>query len=107
MPHFQYSADGKIQRYPIVRNLTSIGSSPDCHLVLRGPEIAATHCTLIHEPGRYRLESTQRANVFFVNNKKQRQHDLRHGDAVVIGGHELVFSAVDAPAPSRDDNEID
>ena len=107
MPHFQHSADGKVQRHPIVRNLTSIGSSADCHIVLRGPDIAPTHCTLIHEPGRYKLESTQRANVFFVRGKKLRSHDLKHGDAVVIGGNELVFSAVDAPAPSRDDPEID
>jgi transcriptional regulator with GAF, ATPase, and Fis domain len=107
MPHFQYSADGKIQRYPIVRNLTSIGSSADCHLVLSGHDVAPTHCTLIHEPGRYRLESTQRANVFYVRGKKLRAHDVKHGDTIAIGPVELVFSAVDAPAPSRDDPEID
>ncbi len=104
MPHFQYSADGKVQRYSIVRNLTTIGSSQDCHLVLKGPEIGATHVTLIHEPGRYKLESTQRANVFFVRGKKLRSHDLKHGDAIAIGSHELVFSAVDN-VPSRDDSD--
>ena len=99
MPHFQHSADGKVQRHPIVRNLTSIGSSADCHIVLRGPDIAPTHCTLIHEPGRYMLESTQRSAPFFVRGKKTRSHELKHGDAVVIGGHELVFSALDAAEP--------
>ena len=104
MPHFQITGpDGQPVRFAIVRRLTSIGSSPECHLVLRGPEVAATHCTLIHEPGRYMLESTQRSAPFFVRGKKLRSHELKHGDVVVLGGHELVFSAVDAapepPAP--------
>jgi transcriptional regulator with GAF, ATPase, and Fis domain len=103
MPHFQLTGpDGQSVRFAIVRRLTSIGASSECHLVLRGPEVAATHCTLIHEPGRYMLESTQRSAPFFVRGKKTRSHELKHGDAVVIGGHELVFSAVDvveAPAP--------
>jgi transcriptional regulator with GAF, ATPase, and Fis domain len=97
MPHFQLTGpDGQPVRFAIVRRLVSIGSSPECHLVLRGPEVAATHCTLIHEPGRYMLESAQRSAPFFVRGKKTRSHELKHGDVVVVGGHELVFSAVDA-----------
>jgi transcriptional regulator with GAF, ATPase, and Fis domain len=99
MPHFQHNGpDGQPVRFSIVRRLTSIGSSPECHLVLRGPEVGATHCTLIHEPGRYMLESAQRSTPFFVRGKKVRSHEIKHGDVVVVGGHELVFSAVDAPA---------
>jgi transcriptional regulator with GAF, ATPase, and Fis domain len=99
MPHFQLTGpDGHPVRFAIVRRLTSIGSSPECHLVLRGPEVAATHCTLIHEPGRYMLESAQRSAPFFVRGKKLRSHELKHGDVAVVGGHELVFSAVDAGA---------
>jgi transcriptional regulator with GAF, ATPase, and Fis domain len=99
MPHFQLTGpEGNSVRFAIVRRLTAIGSSSECHLVLRGPEVAATHCTLIHEPGRYMLESTQRSAPFFVRGKKTRSHELRHGDVVVLGGHELVFSAVDTAA---------
>ncbi len=99
MPHFQYNGpDGQPVRFTIVRRLTSIGSSPECHLVLQGPEVGATHCTLIHEPGRYMLESAQRSTPFFVRGKKTRSHEIKHGDVVVVGGHELVFSAVDVPA---------
>ncbi len=96
MPHLQYTAPGgRATRHPIVRALTSIGSSSECHLVLPGPEVLPTHCTLIHEPGRFMLESAQRAAVFFVRGKKTRSHELRHGDVIAIGGIELVFSAVD------------
>ncbi|MCB9713504.1 MAG: sigma 54-interacting transcriptional regulator [Myxococcales bacterium] len=99
MPHFQYTnPEGKPVRFPIVRRLTSIGSSSECHLVLSGPDVAATHCTLIHEPGRYKLESAQRSTPFFVRGRKTRSFELKHGDVVAVGEHELVFSAVDATA---------
>ncbi|MEZ4453522.1 MAG: sigma 54-interacting transcriptional regulator [Nannocystaceae bacterium] len=98
MPHLQYTGpDGKIQRYPLVKRLISIGSSADAHVVLVGGEVAGSHCTLTHEPGRFVVESTARANVFYVRGKKTRSHDLQHGDVMSIGGHEVIFSAVDAP----------
>jgi transcriptional regulator with GAF, ATPase, and Fis domain len=99
MPHFQYSLDGTVHHFPIRRNLTAIGSSEECHLILPGPDVAPSHCTLIHEPGKYRMESTQRSNVFFVHGKKQRGYDVKHGDVIRIGPIELVFSALDAPKP--------
>ena len=106
MPHFQYNdPDGKAVRFPIVRRLTAIGSSPECHLVLPGDDIAATHCTLIHEPGRYKLESAQRSTPFYVRGRKTRNYEVKHGDVITVGPHELVFSAVDAtaePEPAKD-----
>jgi transcriptional regulator with GAF, ATPase, and Fis domain len=104
MPYFQLTAPGgRPSRHPIVRHLTSIGSSSECHLVLPGTDVLPTHCTLMHEPGRFMLESAQRAAVFFVRGKKNRSHELRHGDVVVIGNCELVFSAIDdTPAASTE-----
>ncbi len=102
MPHLQFTgADGVTQRFPLIKRLIALGSSPECHLVLRGEDIADTHCTLTHEPGRFVLESTARANVFYLRGKKTRSHELRHGDVITIGGQEVVFSAVDAPAPAQ------
>ncbi|MEM6994569.1 MAG: sigma 54-interacting transcriptional regulator [Myxococcota bacterium] len=106
MPYLQYSAsDGSQKRYPINRRLTAIGSSSECHLVLDGPDVAATHCTLSHEPGRYKLESAQRSTPFFIRGKKSRSHELQHGDVISVGPHEVVFCAIDAapepPAPAE------
>src|SRR5690349_11695342 len=113
MPYFQYQGpQGRPMRHPIGRHVTSIGSSPECHIVLAGADVMPTHCTLVHEPGKYLLESAERSAVFFVRGKKTRSHELRHGDVVTIGPHELVFSAVDdavqpaasAPAQSSVDH---
>ncbi len=106
MPYLQYTGpDGRTVRYEIVRKLTTIGAAPDCNLVLNGLEVADTHCTLTHEPGRFCLESTSRSNPFFLHGKKNRSHDLRHGDVIVIGGVEITFSAIDAPSERKADEE--
>jgi transcriptional regulator with GAF, ATPase, and Fis domain len=106
MPYLQYQGpDGQVVRYEIHRKLTTIGSAPDCNLVLNGLEVADTHCTLTHEPGRYVVESTSRSNPFFLRGKKTRNHDLSHGDVLVIGGIEISFSAVDAPTEKKSDDE--
>src|SRR5688572_13523729 len=105
MPHFQYSLNGKVQYFPIVRNLTAVGSSPECDLVIVAEGVAPTHCMLMHEPGRYRLESAQRSTPFYVRGKRTRAYDVKHGDAISIGSIELVFSAVDVPQQDTTDDE--
>ena len=101
MPHLQYTApDGKPTRLALVRKLTTIGSSPDSDLIIDHPGVGDAHATLTHEPGRFRLESTARSNPFFVNGKKTRSLDLRHGEIFVIGDVELTFSALDEPTTS-------
>ncbi len=101
MPHLQYSgADGVTVRFPLLRRLTTIGASKDCDLVLAGAE--PTHCTVEHEAGNYKIQSTSRSAVFFVGGKKLRDHTLRHGDVFVVGGVELAFAAIDPQIAAAD-----
>ena len=112
MPNLQYTApNGKSARFAIVRRLTTIGSSPDSDLVIDSANVAPAHATLSHEPGRYRLESTARSNPFFVNGRKTRSLDLRHGEVFVIGELELTFSTIDDSAaeprkPEHDESAL-
>ena len=106
MPHLQYSGpDGTTLRFKLLRRLTSIGSSRDCDLVLTGPDIAPTHCTIEHEAGNFKLESATRSAPFFVAGKKLREHNLRHGDVFVLGPVELSFAAIDPPISAAADPE--
>ena len=103
MPHLQYTGpDGVTQRFLLRHRITQIGSSRDCHLVLQGPDIAPSHCTLEHTAGSFKVESSSRSAVFFVAGKKLREHVLRHGDVLLLGNVEVTFSAVDPPAPAAD-----
>ena len=107
MPYLQYPGpDGKLVQLPLVRRLTTIGSSPECDVVIQGFEVAASHATLSRDPGRFRLESTARANPFFVGGKKTRSHDLRHGDIFVIGEVELSFSTLEVVQERSDDHAL-
>ncbi len=103
MPYLSHTGpEGTPVVHPIVRRVTTIGASPECDIVLADVEVAPTHCTLIHEPGRYRLEAAKRSTPFYVAGKKLRAHDLRHGDVLRIGNTELVFSTLEEPAPARE-----
>jgi transcriptional regulator with GAF, ATPase, and Fis domain len=107
MPYLQYQGpDGATVRHEIRRRLSTIGSAPDCDLVLNGLDVSDIHCTLTHEPGRFRLESTSRGSTFLLRGKKTRAHELVHGDVFVIGGTEIAFSAVDV-APDRKTDSAD
>lgn len=104
MPHLQYTGpDGTTQRFLLRHRITQIGASRDCDLVLQGSEVAASHCTLEHIAGSFKVESSSRSTIFFVAGKKLREHILRHGDVLLIGGVEVTFSAIDdkpsAPEP--------
>jgi transcriptional regulator with GAF, ATPase, and Fis domain len=99
MPHLQITApDGHITRYALARTLTTLGSSRECDVVVAGDDVSAHHCTITHDPGRYRLQTVQRAAPVLVQGKRVRAADLTHGDVIVLGGVELVFSTTD-PAP--------
>ncbi len=103
MPTLSYQGpDGSPVTHPIVRRVTTIGASPECDIVIADADVAPTHCTLLHEPGRYRLESARRSTPFFVGGKKMRGHDLRHGDILRIGSTELLFSAIDVTTTDDD-----
>ena len=105
MPHLQYlGPDGATVRFKLLRRLTSIGSSRECDVVISGPEVAATHCTIEHEAGNFKIESASRSAPFFVAGKKLRDHNLRHGDVFVVGPVELTFAAID-PQPAPNDPE--
>ncbi len=108
MPHLQYKdPSGAQQHYPLVKRLTVLGSSAECHIILKGNGIAPSHCTLEHEPGRYRLASTARSNPFYVRGKKTRSYELRHGDVFRVGDVEVCFSAVDDLATPAKPNPED
>ncbi len=103
MPHLQYTGpDGATVRFKLLRRLTSIGASRECDVVLAGSDIAATHCTIEHEAGNFKVESASRSAPFFVAGKKLREHNLRHGDVFVVGPVELTFAAIDPPPPAND-----
>ncbi len=106
MPHLQLIGPaGERVLHPIVRRITSIGASTDCDVVVSGMEVADTHATLTHEPGRFLVETTARNLGFLVQGRRVRSHELRHGDVIVLGGVELAFSVLDDSLQDQSDKQ--
>lgn len=95
------------KRFPLVKNITRIGSDPGCEVTLDGADVAADHAQLIREGDSWVLASIGRARPLLVNGKKERRVCLRDGDTVRVGDHELVFRTHDIVATtSTADDQI-
>ena len=83
------------QSVPLVRKLTSIGSSPDNDVVLTDPNVVATHAHVRLEGRRFVLVALERAHRVDVNGRRIKKHSLDHGDMVRLGSSELRFNLWD------------
>ncbi len=87
------------------RSLT-IGSRPDCDLVVNVPSVSGSHCRLTRTETGYLLEDLNSTNGTFFNGQRVRGAvpvTLGPGDAIHLGSHALPIEALLAlfqPAPA-------
>jgi hypothetical protein len=67
-----------------------IGRHPDCDVVLSHPTVSRHHARLNFRDGRWVLCDLASTNGTTVNRDRVGRCELRPGDRVVIGGHELL-----------------
>jgi pSer/pThr/pTyr-binding forkhead associated (FHA) protein len=105
-PEREYVLDGRD---------VAVGRAPSCDIVLEGDQLASRrHALLRFKEGVYSIVDLGSSNGTFVNDIEIREAtELRDGDHVSIGGHEVIFYASAAgqdaslpgiemgPAPSR------
>lgn len=95
MPYLEYRTPNQAPRQlRLTRQLTTLGSSPDNHIVIDEPGIAAAHATILHDKGVYRIKTTARSLAMRVTGKKTRDRVLAHGDIISFGDVELSFSSL-------------
>lgn len=85
--------------YHLYKKLTSLGSSPDCDLVLPDPLIPESFAHIHFDGQVYTMATVSRKNEVTVNGKKRKKHKLSHDDKLVVGAIEMRFSLVDEQAP--------
>src|SRR5690348_15947128 len=73
----------------------AIGRAPSCDIVLEGDQLASRrHALLRFKEGVYSIVDLGSSNGTFVNDIEIREAtELRDGDHVSIGGHEVIFYA--------------
>lgn len=80
---------------------TTIGRHPACDIVLNNDKSVSSNHAVIKTVGRKStLQDLGSTNGTFIESERVTQHELRHGETIVIGEHELIYRdnlAADAP----------
>ncbi|MCP4446212.1 MAG: GAF domain-containing protein [Myxococcales bacterium] len=104
MPSLRVEIPGKSPLvYHLYKKLTSLGSSPDCDLVLPDPLIAESFAHIHFDGQVYTIATVSRKNEVTVNGKKRKKHKLTHEDKLKVGPIELRFSLLDEHAPTENE----
>lgn len=71
---------------------TSIGSSPNCDIVLiKDPEIINTHAEINLENNVYVMNDLRRSNGIKIGNSKVSRGQIKNGDIIKIGSYQMRF----------------
>ena len=80
----------------------TIGRNPACDIVLNNDKSISNKHAVIKTVGRNStLEDLGSTNGTFIESTRVTRHELRHGETIIIGSHELTYRddiALDAPA---------
>ncbi|MBI3897824.1 MAG: FHA domain-containing protein [Gammaproteobacteria bacterium] len=77
---------------------TKIGRKVGCDIVLNDNAISGEHAVVKTVGMKSSIQDLGSTNGTFIENKRVQQHELKHGESVIIGGHTLIY---------RDDLNLD
>lgn len=79
---------------------TKIGRKPECDIVLSDAAVSGTHAVVNTVGLKSTIRDLDSTNGTFIENKRVKQQELRHGETILIGGHSLLYREdmnLDAP----------
>ncbi len=77
---------------------TTIGRKPGCDIVLDDPIVSGEHALVKTVGMKSSIQDLGSKNGTFIENQRVKQHELKHGETIIIGGHALTY---------RDDVNLD
>lgn len=88
--------DKKIRDYPLaVGQHCTIGRKSSNDIVIDNLAVSGRHARIESVSTTFVIRDLDSTNGTFVNKKKVSMHNLRHGDKLLIGKHELFFDRSD------------
>jgi pSer/pThr/pTyr-binding forkhead associated (FHA) protein len=72
----------------------TVGSAPDCDVILKDPSISGRHAEFIPSSNGFRLNDLGSTNGTFVNDKRVSSHDLIDNDNVRLGRTNFKFKSM-------------
>ena len=71
---------------------TTIGRHSTCDIVLNDDKsVSGTHAVIKTVGRKSTLEDRGSTNGTFIETERVTQHELRHGETIIIGEHELIY----------------
>lgn len=78
-------------------SVLTIGRLPDNAVIVDNPAVSGHHARVVREGDQLILEDLRSTNGTFVNGRPVARHVLQHGDAVLVGKHQLVYDQTTDP----------
>ncbi len=79
---------------------TKIGRKPTCDIVLDDPAVSGEHAVVKTVGVKSTIQDLGSKNGTYIENQRVKQHELRNGETIIIGGYALTYRDVvnlDAP----------
>ncbi|TCO68162.1 FHA domain-containing protein [Caldanaerobacter subterraneus] len=73
--------------------VTSIGRSDECDIVIESPYVSARHALIKKRGKRFYIEDLNSTNGTFVNGKRVKVARIKNGDIITLGDVDLKFIA--------------
>lgn len=70
---------------------TKIGRLPACDIVLDDPAVSGEHAVIKTVGLKSSIQDLGSTNGTFIENTRIRQHELKHGETILIGKHTLLY----------------
>lgn len=93
-----YVDDGSPIKYPLYKEVITIGRSDAADIQIEGDFISRMHARIVTGETGASIEDLGSTNGIRVNSERVTRHDLVHGDIVTVG--KLSFAFVDTAAQS-------
>jgi pSer/pThr/pTyr-binding forkhead associated (FHA) protein len=79
-----------------------IGRKAGCDIILEDPAVSGEHAIIRSVGTTATLIDLNSTNGTFVENKRVKQHPLRNGETILIGGHTLIYrDGLDLATPMK------
>ncbi len=100
--------DKKIRDYPLaVGQSIQIGRKNSNDIVINNLAVSGNHARIESVSSTFVVRDLDSTNGTFVNKRKVSMHNLKHGDVLIIGKHELIFDRSDLMNTKSDDMSDD
>lgn len=96
---FVIQGDDQGRRFELARDMISIGRDRGNEIVLHDTEISRRHAEIRRTEKGFQLIDLQSSNGCFVNQSRETECDLHHGDRLQLG-HTLMIFTHTASAPA-------